>query len=146
MEKNIEIGSGSAEVSDEKWLLQEYIWARTKVEELDAELIEAKAKLEKAQSELHDCLLERGASKTAVYDDLGSYSIKSPTIIASVKNEFQEQLFEYLKSQDRSDLIKPTVHWKTLSSFVGEVLEEGKSLPEFITVYRKPSGIFYSKK
>lgn len=131
------------EMSDEKYLLQEYIWARTDVEKLEEELAQNKEKLDKAQSELHEYLIQQGASKTAKYDGLGSYAIKEPSLYASCLKENEEMLFDFVKSQDRTDLIKPQIHHRSLASFVKELKEEGKEIPEFIKVYYKLSGIYY---
>lgn len=131
------------EMSNEKYLLQEYIWARTDVDRIEEELKAAKENLDRKQSELHECLIERGATKTAKYEDLGTYAIKEPNLYASCLKENEEALFEFVKSQDRTDLIKPQIHHRSLASFVKELKEDGKEVPDFINVYYKLSGTYY---
>lgn len=50
----------------------------------------------------------------------------------------EEQLFKYLRSIGRDDLLKLTCHHRSLSSFAKEMLDEGKELPDFIEVWFKP--------
>ena len=132
--------------NEEKLLLETYVTMRAEVEMLEEKLKFAKLELEGSIVKLHESLQAHGATKTAVYSNIGSYAMKEPSIIASVKNENQEELFEYLYKEGRGDLIKPTCHWKTLSSYAKEVLSDNRALPSFISIYYKPSGIFYPAK
>ena len=45
----------------------------------------------------------------------------------------------FLKDQNRDDLIKPTVHSASLSSFIGELIAQGTAIPETISFYLKKS-------
>lgn len=130
----------------EKELLEKYAKARQEVDLFDAKLKAAKAELEDAVIKLHDDLSERGATKTAVYEGLGTYSMGEPTLYASCEKEKEEELFAFVRSKDRADLIKPSVHHRSLASFVNEVLESGETIPDFIKTYYKPTGRFYSDK
>lgn len=128
----------------EKELLQKYAVARELVDLLDSELKKAKAELEQAINNLHEDLIERGASKTAVYEGLGSYSMGDSTLYASVDKENEQDLFSFLNSQGRADLIKPAVHHRSLATFVKESMENGVQIPQFIKTYYKPTGRFYA--
>ena len=121
----------------EKELLQEYVIARESFEALEEETKKAKERLDKAQAILIDDLQSRQASKTARYDGLGCLSLNKPIVGARALSE--EQLFDYLTKIDRKDLLKTTCHHKTLSSFVGEMLETGKEIPGFIEYWFKSS-------
>lgn len=121
-------------------LLVEYKNAREEVELLEENIKKAKDRLEKAVLKLVDDLQLRGASRTAKYDGIGSLALRQPIVNARSKDD--EQLFDFLKSVGRDDLIKPTVHFKTLGAFVKEQLEAGDAgikLPDFIEVWFKPS-------
>ena len=128
---------------DEKTLLEKYVEARKRLEALDAQIDEAKDNLEQAQKNLHESLAERQAKKTAVYDGIGSYAIGEPTLYASIDKEYEEELFKLLQTNERGDLIKPTVHHRSLATFIKEYIEEGKEVPSFVKLYYKPTGRLY---
>ena len=121
----------------ERELVLEYKLAKDDLERLEDESKKAKERFDQAQAKLVEELQTKGASKTAKYDGIGTISLMKPLVGARSTNE--DALFEYLKQIGRDDLIKPTVHHKTLSSFVKEALEEGKDLPDFIEYWFKPS-------
>lgn len=120
----------------EKELVLEYKLAKDEVEGFEEKLKEAKERFEKAQKILVEELQSKGASKTAKYDGIGTISLMKPSVGARSENE--DVLFGYLREIGRDDLIKPTVHHKTLSSFVKEMLETGKEIPDFIEYWFKP--------
>jgi hypothetical protein len=47
-------------------------------------------------------------------------------------------LFEWLKAHDLDGIIKPTVHWGTLSSSLKEFVDAGNELPEMFNKVDKP--------
>lgn len=121
-------------------LLIEYKQARTEVEQLEETLKKAKDRYEKAKLKLVDDLQVRGASRTAKYDGIGSVALLKP--IVNARSTDEAKLFDYLKSVGRDDLIKPTVHFKTLGAFAKEQLEAGDAglkMPDFIEVWFTPS-------
>lgn len=128
----------------EKELLKRYAEARMLVDSLDDQLKKAKAVLEESINDLHEDLTERGACKTAVYDGLGSYSMGDPTLYASVDKENEQDLFMFVNSQNRADLIKPSIHHRSLATFIKESMENGVTIPQFIKTYYKPKGRFYA--
>jgi hypothetical protein len=64
-------------------------------------------------------------------------------LYASVDKEYEDELFEFVHSQKRDDLIKPQIHHRSLATFVKECMENGVETPEFIKTYYKPTGRFY---
>lgn len=116
----------------ERQLVADYRKAKEHLELLEKEKSEAQKAFDKVQNELVEYLESIGATATARYEGLGRVSLTKPTLYASVLKENQEQLFSFLESIGRSDLVKPMVHHKTLASFVEESLNEGSDLPEFI--------------
>lgn len=121
----------------EKELVLEYKLAKDEVERLEDESKKAKSRFEIAQAKLVEELQSKGASKTAKYDGVGTITLMKPSVGARSENE--DVLFDYLKQIGRNDLIKPTVHHKTLSSFVKEMLDAGMEIPDFIEYWFKPS-------
>lgn len=121
----------------EKELVLEYSRAKEEVESLEESLKKAKDRFDKAQAKLVEELQTKGASQTAKYDGIGLITILKPLIGARSVNE--DALFDYLKQIGRDDLMKMSVHHKTLSSFVKEMLDEGRDIPDFIEYWFKPS-------
>ena len=111
----------------------EYKEAKSRLEAAEEAKKAATQDFEIIQSKLIEDLEARGASSTAKYD-VGRVSLEKPRLYASVLKENQDLLFSYLKDTGREDLIKPSVHHSTLSSYVSEKYEVGESLPEFINV------------
>lgn len=87
-----------------------------------------------AKAKLIEDLEVRNATATAKYDGIGRVSLQKPELFASCKKEFQVDLYSYLRDIGRQDLMKETVHHKTLTSFAVEMTEKGEPLPEFITL------------
>lgn len=115
---------------------------REKAEALEAELSQVTKEEMLTEARLIEFLQLQGATTTAKYDGVGSFSVLKPRVYASFKKENERALFEYLTKEGRADMIKPTVHPQSLSSFVSECLENGKQLPkigdeELITYYSK---------
>lgn len=121
----------------EKELVLEYSKAKDEVEELEEKLKSAKDRFEQCQAKLVEELQTKGASQTAKYDGVGRITILKPLVGARSENE--EKLFDYLRQIGRDDLMRLTVHHRTLSSFVKEMLETGKEIPDFIEYWFKPS-------
>lgn len=121
----------------ERELVLKYSKAKEEVEGLENNLKTAKDRFDKAQSKLVEELQSKGASQTAKYDGIGRITILKPLVGARSENE--EVLFEYLKKIGRDDLMKMSVHHKTLSSFVKEMLDAGHEIPDFIEYWFKSS-------
>jgi len=118
-------------------LVLEYRNAKEEVDTLEDKLKLAKDRFDKAQIALVEELQSKGASQTAKYDGVGKVTMLKPLVGARSLDE--EKLFGYLKEIGRDDLMKLTVHHKSLSSFVKERLDEGSEIPEFIEYWFKPS-------
>lgn len=121
----------------ERELVLEYKLAKDNLESLEDDTKKAKSRFEIAQAKLIEELQSKGASKTAKYDGVGTITLMKPSVGAKSENE--DVLFDYLKQIGRDDLIKPTVHHKTLSSFVKEMLDAGMEIPDFIEYWFKQS-------
>lgn len=126
-------------VATERDLVIKFRDAKRKKADLELQLAEAQKSLDSAELALIE-LLESGDKKSsAKYEGIGFVTIKKPRLYASCDKEHELELFEFLKSEGRADLIKTAVNSQSLSSFVGERLENGKSVPEFIKQFFKTS-------
>lgn len=124
--------------NEEKELLAKLKEVALRKEELEDKLKEVNKEFAVAYSKLHQHLIDNGKECTSEYAGIGKVRLMPSETIASVKSGHMEELEAYLKQEDRLDLIKPTVHWKALSSFVNELMVDGRPLPNCIDVYSKP--------
>lgn len=92
----------------------------------------AQDEVDKAEADLIGFMTDKGIKSTAKYDGIGFASLEKPELFARCNKPEQEKLFAYLKDIGREDLIRPSVHHKSLSGYVGELLDGGQSIPEFI--------------
>lgn len=120
------------EVLDELTLIRQIKAAREKAKELKDLAVQAADEVDKAEGKLIEFMTDRGIKSTARYEGIGFASLEKPELFARCNKPDMERLFEFIKSIGREDLIKPSVHHSTLSSFVGEMLEKGENIPEFI--------------
>lgn len=120
--------------------------ARNRKEEL--ELLQKEAG--KANDEIEEALAElleaQDKKSTAKYEGIGFVTLKKPRLYARFDKEFEMQVFEFLKAENRVDLIKETVNTQSLSSFVTERVEVGQTIPEFIKYYLKRNVAFNAEK
>jgi len=116
----------------ERSLIEEVIEARQNRDIAKKAKAEAENDVLRAEAKLVEFMTEKGVKSTAKYEGLGMAILEKPELFARCNKPDQEALFGYLTEIGRGDMIKPSVHHKSLSSFVGEVLEQGGELPEFI--------------
>lgn len=119
--------------------------AKAKRDLLKSQLAEAQAELDSTERGLVELLTAQGKEATAKYEGLGFVSLTKPELYASCRKEYEEKLFAYLASIGRSDLVRASVHPRSLSGFVKELLEEGNTIPEFVSYYLRPSVKFYAR-
>ena len=117
---------------NEKTLVEEYRKTYDALAEAQEAKKAADSAFQQAKAKLIENLEARDATATAKYDGIGRVSLGRPDLFAQVDKANEDILFSYLKGIGRADLLKETVHWKTLSSFAGEMTQAGKNLPEFI--------------
>lgn len=118
-------------------LVQKYIDLKHDVEGIEEILSKRKKETYACEQRIMELLDSESKERTAVYEGLGSISLTKPRVYASCKKENQESLFSYLRDVGREDLIKEGVHSGTLSTYVSEMLEEHKALPQCISFYLK---------
>ena len=130
--------------SDERDLLNRFKCAKQRRDQVKEALKKAQEEFEQEESQLIEFLEANGAISTAKYEGVGYAQIQKPRLYASCRQEDMDTLFDFLKTQDREDLIKTTVMSQTLSSFTKECIEEGVEIPEFINYYLKPTIRLYA--
>jgi len=96
---------------------------------------DAKAEVLKIEAELINLMVDKNIERTAKYTDIGFVTLNKPKVRASYTEINKFELFEFLKKEKREDMIKTSVHPGTLSTFVKEILAEGKEPPNFIGYY-----------
>lgn len=121
----------------EKEMLAKVIELREIEENLTKSLKNASEDLKNAETSLME-YMESKEIKSFNIDGLGSASINKPRLYANVKKEDEEKMISFLDECGRGDLVKPTVNRASLSQFVNALLEEGKAVPEFISIFMKP--------
>ena len=124
---------------NEKNMILFYKDACSQVDILEEQLKDAKKNKYLTEFKLIEHLRDSGADKTASYDGLGSVTAVKPRLYASCPQENNPQLFDWLRSIDRAEIIKPTVHSGSLSTLIKENVEEGIAPPEFVSYYYKES-------
>ena len=126
-------------------LLVRFKEAKEKLEQLKLQTSEAQKEFDEAENKLLELMSAQGKDATAKYEGLGYVSVTKPMVYASCVKDNEGQLFEYLKKDGRSDLIKEAVNARSLSGYVKELIEQGNPIPEFINYYLKPGLRFYAK-
>lgn len=114
-------------------------------EEIENALKLVKEELIKTESLLIEALNAEGKEASARYEGIGFVSLSKPQLFASYLKDNEETVFEFVRSQGREDLIKPTIHARSLSSYVGELIERGEKVPEYVNYYLKPQLKFYER-
>ena len=128
----------------EKGLVEKLKSQRTLKASLEGQLKEVKEAEANTKASLIESLEARDAQATAKYEGIGYVSLAKPKLYASYKKENEDSVFKYLRDSKRGDLIKETVHHKSLGTFVKEAIESGKTLPEIISFYLQPDVRFYN--
>lgn len=116
-------------MTQEKELLEKFVNAKKRHEELELAEKQAKTELEQAETLLVQSLIDREAKATAKYEGLGFASLAKPRVYASFDKEREEEVFSFVKDQGEGELIKLSIHPQSLNGFVGRVLENGNAIP-----------------
>src|SRR3990167_6150821 len=129
----------------EQTLVEKLFSLRAEIAEKDSALKSIKSEYENGVSELVELLRSQGKEASAKYEGIGFVSLGTPQLYASYKKENQDDIFSWVKSLGRDDLIKDTIHPASFSSFVSELLGRSETLPEIVSYYLKPKVTFYDR-
>lgn len=128
-------------MSKENELLQAVLDARQTVAEQENFLSDAKEKKEKMELALIEFMDDHGL-KSFKSITLNCSCVRKEVLYVSIDKEKKEEAFRWIEEDcGRKDLLKLTVHNKTLSSFVGGMLKEGKEIPQELFKYFFKPGI-----
>ena len=123
----------------EQEMLQAILEARKETSRLDALLSSAKEVKLKAEAELIEYMDERDLKsfKSAIFPCTVS---RKETLYVSMNAADKEGAMRFIEEEcGRGDIIKRSVHNKTLSSFIGKRLKDAEHVPqELFTYYWKP--------
>ena len=122
---------------NERDLLCAYKIASQRLNDVSEAKKDAQACYDKAEAELVEFLTGNQAEATATYDGLGYAKMSKPRVYASFLKENEEKAKLFLKESGRGDMVKETVAAPSLSSYVAELIEAGKPVPEIFSYYLK---------
>lgn len=129
----------------EKAMVERFKKAKEQVAGLKTALVDANKESLEAEQQLLDLLTEQSKERSAKYEGIGYVTVMPPQTFANYKKENEPALFEFLRSNDRGDMIKETVNSKSLSTLVKERIETGETIPECISYFLKTSLRIYDK-
>lgn len=120
---------------EETELLTAILEARKRVGELDALLTEANEAKQKAESALIEYMDNREL-KSFRSTALNCQVVRRETLYVSIDKDKKDEAFRWIEEDcGRPDLLKMTVHNRTLSSFIGERLRNAEKVPQELFKY-----------
>ena len=123
----------------EQELLQSVLDARTKVSDLDGLLKDAKEIKYTAETALIEHMddTEKTSFKSAIFPCTVT---RKSTLYVSMDKENKDEALRFIEEDcGRGDVIKRSVHNKTLSSFIGQRLKDAEKVPpELFKYFFKP--------
>jgi hypothetical protein len=124
---------------NEQELLQAVLEARQKVSELDGFLADAKEVKKNAETELVE-YMDNHDLKSFKSSVLNCGVVRKETLYVSIEEDKKAEAMRWIEEDcGRGDMIKPTIHNKTLSSFISGRLKEALTIPqELFSYYFKP--------
>lgn len=119
---------------EERELLQNFIVAKTKKEQLQMQLDDAEKALAFHEGELIVYLNNRHAKKTAEYIGVGHATAAKPRITrAYYPKEYEPEMFDFVRKCQMGDIIKLQIHPSSLCSFLQKRLESLEDdIPGFV--------------
>lgn len=126
-------------MTKEQELLQAVLDARKKVAELDGFLSDAKEVKTKAEAELV-AYMDDHELKSFRSETLNCMVTRKETLYVSIVEGQREEAFRWIEEDcGRGDMVKPSIHNKTLTSFISGRLKAGENIPQsMFSYYFKP--------
>lgn len=124
---------------NEQELLQAVLEAREKVKEIDGFLSDAKEVKSIAEAALIE-YMDNHELKSFKSTTLLCSVVRKEALYVSIVEEKKEEALRWIEEDcGRGDMIKPTIHNKTLTSFISERLKGGEPIPsETFKYFFKP--------
>jgi len=135
-------------MTNEQDLLQAVLEARQNVAEHESFLADAKEVEKNAEAALIE-YMDDHELKSFKSTILNCTAIRKQTLYVSVDKDKKDEAFRWIEEDcGRGDMIKPSIHNKTLTSFISELLKEGKSIPQgmFNYFFKPELAILMAKK
>ena len=122
-------------MKNETELLQAVLEARQEVTRIDSLLKDAKKVKQMAEGSLIEYMDNREL-KSFKSTTLSCSAIRKETLYVSIDKEKKDEAFRWIEEDmGRKDMIKPSIHNKTLSSFVADLLKKGEPVPQELFKY-----------
>ena len=119
----------------EQDLLQAVLDARKVVDEYDALLSNAKEVKQKAEAALIEQMdnADMKSFKSAIYNCI---VMRKEQLYVSIEADRKEDAYRWIEEDcGRGDMIKPSIHNKTLTSFISERLKKAEQIPSDMFKY-----------
>lgn len=119
-------------------LLSAVLKARGEVERISAELDKAKKIKSEAEMQLLELMDLQGLSSFKTEE--GINVIRRETLYASPNKERKEEVYTWVDEEcGRADLIKPSIHPRSFTSFISQRIKDKQPIPaELVNSYFKP--------
>lgn len=125
----------------ERELFQNYTRARAWRDDLKTLKSRAETELEQAEYALVTYMTDLN-KKTVKYNDLGTITVKAPTPRPKFEEERRAEVFQFVRENGGGACIKEGIHPSTFSSFVKELLVQGREIPDCIEVFYQTSVVY----
>ena len=125
---------------NERELLEDVLSARSEVDGLNTQLTLAKEKKEETEKKLIERMDLTDKKSMKIQTNQGLVGVvRKENLYVSCKKEDKDGLLVWVdETCGRPDLIKRTIHNKTLESFVKQRLKDGEAVPAFIALFPRP--------
>ena len=114
----------------EQELLSTVLEARQKVAEYESFLADAKEVKTNVEATLIE-YMDNHDLKSFKSTTLSCMVIRKETLYVSIEKDKKDEAFKWVDEiMGRGDMIKPSIHNKTLSSFISDLLKKGEKIPQ----------------
>lgn len=119
----------------EQDLLQAVLEARQDVDLKESELASAKEVKIKTEAALIEHM-DNKELKSFKSSTLNCTVIRKESLYVSIEKDKKEEAFRWIEEDcGRGDMIKPSIHNKTLTSFISDLLKKGEKIPQGVFNY-----------
>lgn len=119
----------------EQELLSAVLEARQEVEKLESRLAEAKEVKQERETSLIEYMDNREL-KSFKSATLNCTVIRKEMLYVSIDKDKKDEAFRWIDEDlGRGDVIKPSIHNKTLTSLISDLLKKGEKIPQGVFNY-----------
>ena len=114
----------------EEELVSKFITTDQEHRRLTTQVNELKKKRAEVEAELIDLLNDENKKSSAKFKGIGHVTCMDPTVSnAYIEDGKEDVLFEFLRNDEREDLIKTSVHHTSLAAYINQKLKDGQEAP-----------------